>query len=233
MNIKRTPEEEAELARRAAEPSVLKDIGREMFDSENSQIAQGKKALLSRLSNWSDSNIRAPLEEAGYPTAGAVLGGAPNMAGELLLPDSGMDLVPMGRLAGLGAKGLKRGMKIADEGKDITKAGTRVPIKEKLTVEEAKLRDQENMAKHYQTARADTGVTKTEGFKRTVDVDDQMKKDAASKALGNTPPSTVKVESLTPEQQAAIANYLDKSQYEETTGRNMARAYLQSIMKKP
>lgn len=97
MNIKRTPEEEAAIAQQAAEPSLLKDVGTELFDSDNSYLARKKKLLKDRISDWSMDNINMPLKNAGYPQAGAILGTIPETVAEVALPNSGMDLIPYER----------------------------------------------------------------------------------------------------------------------------------------
>jgi hypothetical protein len=81
----------------------LKDQAmREMFDTENSTLAKKKRALAQRAKEWTMDNINMPLKEAGYPRLGAAAGGIADTAvdaAEFLTPSTGMELVPVGKIA--------------------------------------------------------------------------------------------------------------------------------------
>jgi hypothetical protein len=83
-------------------------VGDELMGSEGSWIARKKKALRDRISDWSIDNINMPLKDAGYPNVGATLGAIPETVADLVIPGSGMELLPMNKIGATLSKGAGR-----------------------------------------------------------------------------------------------------------------------------
>lgn len=84
------------------EKSLLSRASTEMFDPQESWLARKKKILADRAKEWSLNNINIPLKEAGYPQVGAIAGGIADTAvdvADFVTPSTGMELVPMGKIA--------------------------------------------------------------------------------------------------------------------------------------